>query len=125
MIKISELEKNFFHPTVKPPTINAQDAEQMQKGLAQLALQIIELIRELMERQVVKKMDSLSIEKQEEMGLHLELLKNKMIEMRDFFGFTDEELKFGLLKGIDDIVKESLGNISAQIDKESLENNPN
>ncbi len=117
---MSEFEKNFFHPTVKPPEINAEDAEQLQKGLAQLALQIIELIRELMEKQVVKRMDSLSMEKQEELGLHLELLKKKMDELREFFGFSEEELKLGLLEGIDDLVSNSFRNISEQIQKEKI-----
>ena len=72
--------------------------ENVEKGLAKLALTIIELIRKLLEKQAMKRMEagSLSDEQIEKMGETLMKLENKMVELKEIFGLNDEELNINL-----------------------------
>lgn len=100
----------------RKPGISAQDAESLRKGLAQLVLQLVNLIRQLMERQAVRRMPSLPIEKQEQLGLHLMLLKEKIEEMKEYFGIEEDELELGVLEGMDQLATDSLRSISREIE---------
>ena len=95
--------------------ISAQDAESLKKGLAQLVLQLVNLIRQLMERQAVRRMSSLPLEKEEQLGLHLMLLKEKIEEMREYFGIEEDELELGVLEGLDQLATDSLRSISREM----------
>lgn len=101
--------------TINSMAIDSQNAEQLQKGLAQLALQIINLLRQLIERQVIKRMDSLPPTKQEEMGIHLKILDEKMKEMRQYFGITDDQIKLGLMEELDEFLNTPLKTIEEEI----------
>lgn len=93
-------------------SISAQDAESLRKGLAQLVLQLVNLIRQLMEKQAVRRMPSLPIEKQEQLGLHLMLLEEKLEEMREYFGIEKDEMELGVLEGLDQLATDSLRSIA-------------
>ena len=80
-----------------PERVNL-DAEGIEQGLAKLVLTLIELIRRLLEKQAVRRMEGggLSPEQVEELGLALMKLEEKMAELKEHFGLEDEELNIDL-----------------------------
>lgn len=74
------------------------DPENLERGLAQLVLVLVELLRQLMERQAVRRVDAgdLSDEEIERLGQTLMGLEQRMDELKDIFGFTDEDLNINL-----------------------------
>lgn len=68
------------------------------KGLLQLVLTLVELIRDLMERQALRRIENGTLSEQEieQIGTTFLLLQEKMQELKDFFGFTDEDLNLDL-----------------------------
>jgi hypothetical protein len=77
--------------------INA-DPESVERGLAQLVLTVVELLRQLMERQALRRVDggSLSEEEVERLGRTFMELDRRMTELRDEFGLTEEDLNLDL-----------------------------
>lgn len=90
-----------FTESVVPERISA-DPEIVENGLAKLVLSIIELVRRLLEKQALRRMDSgnLSEEEIERLGNALMKLEEKMAELKRTFGLADEDLnmKLGPLK---------------------------
>ncbi|HEY0372009.1 MAG TPA: gas vesicle protein K [Thermoanaerobaculia bacterium] len=90
-----------FTESVMPERI-AADADAIENGLAKLVLSIVELVRRLLEKQALRRMDSgnLSDEEIERLGNALMKLEEKMSELKRTFGLSDEELnmKLGPLK---------------------------
>ena len=82
---------------VLPRRLNA-DPENLERGLAQLVLTIVELLRQLMERQAVRRMDdgSLSDDQVERLGQTFMALSERMAELRDQFGLDEEDLNLDL-----------------------------
>ncbi|MEO2075601.1 MAG: gas vesicle protein K [Bacillus sp. (in: firmicutes)] len=74
------------------------DSSSVEQGLAKLVLTIIELLRQLMERQALRRVenDSLSDDQLEELGLTLMRLEEKMEELKIIFGLENEELNIDL-----------------------------
>jgi hypothetical protein len=77
--------------------INA-DPESVERGLVQLVLTIVELLRQLMERQALRRIDigSLSEEQVERLGKTFMELDRRMQELRDEFGLDEEDLNLDL-----------------------------
>jgi len=86
--------------TINPERSRRIDAnpKNVEKGLAKLVLTLIELIRKLLEKQAMRRIDagSLSEEEIERIGETLMKLENKMQELKGIFGLTDEELNLNL-----------------------------
>jgi hypothetical protein len=80
-----------------PRRLNA-DPEGLEKGLAQLVLTLVELLRELMERQAVRRIEAgtLSDEEVERLGQTFMALSERMDELKDVFGLTDQDLNLNL-----------------------------
>ena len=80
-----------------PDRINI-DAEAVEQGLAKLVLTLIELIRRLLEKQAVRRMDGggLSPEQVEDLGLALMRLEEKMEELKTQFRLSDTDLNLDL-----------------------------
>ena len=80
-----------------PERVNV-DPRSVEQGLAKLVLTLIELIRRLLEKQAVRRMEGgdLSPEQIEELGLALMKLEEKMAELKGQFGLQDEELNIDL-----------------------------
>lgn len=76
----------------------AVDRESVERGLAGLVLTIVELLRQLMERQALRRMDQgdLSDEQVEVLGLTLMALEDRMAELREHFGLKPEDLNIDL-----------------------------
>ena len=74
------------------------DPEQLEKGLAQLVLTVIELLRQLMERQALRRIDagSLTPEEEERLGRTFQALAERMEELKEIFGLSAEDLNLDL-----------------------------
>jgi gas vesicle protein GvpK len=74
------------------------DPDQVESGLAKLVLSLVEFLRQLLERQAVRRMEggSLTDEEIERMGLALMRLEQKVHEMARVFGLDPEDLNIGL-----------------------------
>ncbi|HEX3241511.1 MAG TPA: gas vesicle protein K [Solirubrobacterales bacterium] len=77
--------------------VNA-DSDELEKGLAQLVLTLIELLRQLMERQALRRIEgnSLTPEEVERLGRTFMLLEQRMEELKETFGLEDEDLNLDL-----------------------------
>ena len=77
--------------------VNA-DPENLERGLAQLVLTIVELLRQLMERQALRRVDggTLSDEQIERLGRTFMELERRMTELREEFGLDEEDLNLNL-----------------------------
>lgn len=91
---IEEMEKL---QDILPKRIDA-NSKNVEKGLAKLVLTLIELIRKLLEKQAMRRIDagSLTEEEIERIGETLMKLENKMQELKGVFGLKDEELNINL-----------------------------
>lgn len=80
-----------------PDRINA-DPERVEQGLARLVLTVVELLREVLEHQAIRRMDggTLTDEEIERVGLALLKLNQRMDELKNVFGLTDEDLNIDL-----------------------------
>ena len=74
------------------------DPEGLEKGLAQLVLTVIELLRQLMERQAVHRMEAgnLTAEEVERLGQTFMALAERMEELKEIFGLEDDDLNLNL-----------------------------
>ena len=77
--------------------VNA-DPENVERGLAQLVLTIVELLRQLMERQALRRIDggTLTDEQVERLGRTFLELDRRMAELCDQFGLAPEDLNLDL-----------------------------
>jgi len=80
-----------------PDRINA-DPEHVEQGLARLVLTVIELLREVLEHQAIRRMDggTLTEEEIERLGMALLKLNHRMGELKTTFGLTDADLNIDL-----------------------------
>ncbi len=74
------------------------DGEKLQKGLAKLILTIVEMLRQVLERQAQRRVLSgdLSPIEVERLGLALMQVKQKLFLVSEEFGLSREELNIGL-----------------------------
>jgi Gas vesicle protein K len=74
------------------------DPDSVAQGLAQLVLTIVELLRQLMERQALRRIDGggLTQEQVERLGQTFMALDERMEELREHFGLTAEDLNLDL-----------------------------
>ena len=74
------------------------DSESVQRDLMRLVLTIIELVRQLMERQAIRRVDEgdLNDDQVEELGLGLMRLEEAMSTLREQFDLTPEDLNLDL-----------------------------
>jgi len=72
--------------------------DNVDKGLAQLVLTLIQLLRRLMEKQAMTRIENNSVSNQEieELGLTFMKLDEKIKEMMEIFDLTEEDLNINL-----------------------------
>jgi hypothetical protein len=80
------------------PRRGPADPETVERGLAQLVLTLIELLRQLMERQALRRMEqgTLDEEQVERLGQTFMKLAERMDELKEEFGLTDADLNLDL-----------------------------
>lgn len=98
----SDSPKDFMEEIEKiqnalPGKIDA-NPENTEKGLAKLVLTLVELIRKLLEKQAMRRIEgnSLTDEEIERVGETLMKLEKKMEELKKVFGLEDEDLNLNL-----------------------------
>jgi len=74
------------------------DPETVERGLAQLVLTLVELLRQLMERQALRRMEqgTLDDEEIERLGVTFMRLAERMEELKAEFGLRDDDLNLNL-----------------------------
>ena len=89
--ELSQLEATL------PRRINADPAK-VEQSLAKLVLTLVELIRRLLEKQAIRRMEagSLTEEQIERMGETFLKLEQKLAELKVAFGLEDEDLNLNL-----------------------------
>lgn len=85
-------------PDTTTSSIEAADREQLVRGVSQLVLTLVEVIRELIERQAVRRVEAgtLTDDEVERLGVALQALEVRMAEVKEIFGVTDEDLNLDL-----------------------------
>lgn len=76
----------------------ATEPETVERELARLALTIVELLRQLMERQAVRRVEQgdLTADEEERIGMTLMRLDDRMAHLLDRFGLARQELNLDL-----------------------------
>jgi|SRR5579875_1467551 len=76
----------------------AADPESVERGLVTLVLTVVELLRQLMERQAIRRVDQgdLTDAQVEQIGATLMALEERMTELREHFGLNPEDLNIDL-----------------------------
>jgi actin-like ATPase involved in cell morphogenesis len=95
---VEEFVEELRHVTEALPDRINIDSQSVEQGLAKLVLTLIELIRRLLEKQAIRRMEGgdLSPEQVEDLGLALMKLEEKMRELKTQFGLADEDLNLDL-----------------------------
>jgi hypothetical protein len=77
--------------------INA-DENNVEQGLAKLVLTLVELLRQLLEKQALRRMESGTLDDQEieRLGITFMKLKQRIEELQAAFGLEDEDLNIDL-----------------------------
>ncbi|MGS2613155.1 gas vesicle protein K [Micromonospora sp. LZ34] len=92
-------EPQWQQPRVKPLDRRlAVDRDSVERGLASLVLTVIELLRQLVERQALRRVDlgDLTEEQVERIGMTLMALEEQMAGLREYFGLAPEDLNLDL-----------------------------
>jgi hypothetical protein len=78
--------------------VGGSDPAEVEQGLTRLVLSLVELLRQLMERQAVRRVEAggLTDEQVERLGQTLMALERRMAELRETFGLTEEDLSLDL-----------------------------
>jgi hypothetical protein len=74
------------------------DPETADHGLAALVLALVDLLRQLMERQALRRMEggTLTDDEVERLGQTFLKLEERMEELKEAFGLTDDDLRLNL-----------------------------
>jgi hypothetical protein len=96
--ELEVLKNELQHVRGTLPSKIDVNAEGVEQGLAQLVLTLVEFLRQLLERQAVRRMEggSLSDEEVERVGLALMKLEEKVHQLADQFGLRPADLNINL-----------------------------
>ncbi|MUL41104.1 gas vesicle protein K [Streptomonospora sp. PA3] len=76
----------------------ATEPDTVERDLIKLVLTVVELVRQLMERQALRRVEvgDLTEDQEERIGMTLMLLEERMTELRDRYGLTASDLNLDL-----------------------------
>jgi hypothetical protein len=96
--ELEELRRELQQVSGTFPNRIDVDTEGVERGLAQLVLTLVEFLRQLLERQAVRRMEggSLSDEEVERVGLALMKLEEKVRQLTEQFGLEPGDLNVNL-----------------------------
>ncbi|WJV45271.1 gas vesicle protein K [Streptomyces flavofungini] len=74
------------------------EPDTVERDLVALVLTVVELLRELMERQAIRRFESgeLTEDQEERVGMTLMLLEDRMTRLRERYGLRPEDLNLDL-----------------------------
>ncbi len=95
---VTELRRQLQSNAQQPVEHIDCTQETIEQGLAKLVLGLIELLRQLLERQAIRRMEggTLTDQQVEDMGLALMKLEEKVRELAGQFGLKPEDLNLAL-----------------------------
>ena len=95
---VAELKRELAVAAAGPVNHIDCSPENVEQGLAKLVLSLIELLRRLLERQAIRRMEggSLTDRQVEDMGQALMKLEQKIHALAEAFGLKPEDLKLEL-----------------------------
>lgn len=95
---LSSVEEEEKTRSANPSPRIRLDPENVRKGLGQLVLTVVELIRQLLEKQALRRIESGSLTDQEieRLGLTFLGLNEQLVWLKQEFGLTDEDLNLDL-----------------------------
>jgi hypothetical protein len=96
--EIAELRRELERVRGVLPERVDVDPEGVEQGLAKLVLTLVEFLRQLLERQAIRRMDggTLSDDEIERVGIALMRLEAKVRELAVAFGLDPDDLNLGL-----------------------------
>jgi hypothetical protein len=96
--EIEALRRELQHVQGALPSRIDVDPEGVEQGLAQLVLTLVEFVRQLLERQAVRRMEggSLTDEEVERVGLALMRLEETVDKLANQFGLKPSDLNINL-----------------------------
>jgi hypothetical protein len=95
----AEIESRMRRPKPREAPMRWNpDPEEVQKSVAQLVLTIVEFLRQLMERQAIRRMEQKKLTKQEveAVGVALMTLERTVRDIAERFGLSPEDLNLDL-----------------------------
>ena len=95
--QIEAIRKQIENVAAAPPRWNA-DPDDVRRSVLKLVLTLVELIRQLLERQAIRRMESgtLTDDETESVGLALMRLQETILDLATQFDITPEELNLDL-----------------------------
>jgi hypothetical protein len=96
--ELAGLQDELEHLRANLPSHIDVDPDGVEQGLAQLVLTLVEFVRQLLERQAVRRMEggNLTDEEVERVGLALMKLEEKVQELARQFGLRPSDLNINL-----------------------------
>jgi hypothetical protein len=97
-VELSEVREELARVSARLPDRIDIDPDDVERGLAGLVLGLVELLRQILEKQAVRRMEggTLSDDEIERVGLALMRLERKVKELAEQFGLTEDDLRLGL-----------------------------
>jgi hypothetical protein len=94
-LRVTESSRPLGEPLPVPVRISS-DADSVERDLFRLVLTVVELIRQLVEKQAMHRMDDLDDDQVEAMGSALMRLDEAMTSLRERYGFSVTDLNIDL-----------------------------
>ncbi len=97
-VELEEVRAELARVSAQLPERIEIDPDDVERGLAGLVLGLVELLRQVLEKQAVRRMEggSLTDDEIERVGLALMRLERKVRELAEHFGLTEDDLRIGL-----------------------------
>ena len=97
-IELDEVRAELARVSAALPERIDIDPDDVERGLAGLVLGLVELLRQVLERQAVRRMEggTLTDDEIERVGVALMRLEKKVREMADAFGLEEKDLRIGI-----------------------------
>ena len=97
-IELDEVRAELARVSAALPERIDVDPDDVERGLAGLVLGLVELLRQVLERQAVRRMEggTLTDDEIERVGVALMRLEKKVREMADAFGLEEKDLRIGI-----------------------------
>jgi hypothetical protein len=97
-IELEEVRAELARVSAVLPERIDIDPDDVERGLAGLVLGLVELLRRILEKQAVRRMEggTLTDEEIERVGLALMRLERKVRDLAAEFGLTEDDLRIGL-----------------------------
>jgi hypothetical protein len=94
-IELDEVRAELARVSAVLPDRIDIDPDDVERGLAGLVLGLVELLRQILERQAVRRMEggTLTDDEIERVGLALMRLERKVRELAEQFGLSEEDLR--------------------------------